>query len=83
MWHTYVRCVRVEADRSEKVIEETCHGSQYGTYDYTGEMVRMFNRLVVPEGYAPVTRAEVGEDSSSYSTSDGKYRMEAETTPYI
>ena len=83
MWHTYVRCVRVEADRSEKVIGETCHGSQYGTYDYTGEMVRMFNRLVVPEGYRALTRADVGEDLSEFTTMDGKYRMEAEVKPYI
>lgn len=83
MWHTYVRCVRVEADGSGRVIEETCHGSQYGTYDYTGEMVRMFNRVVVPEGYAPLTRADVGDDLSEFTTMDGKYRMEAETKPYI
>ena len=89
MWHTYVRCVRVETDGSEKVIGESCligescHGSQYGTYDYTGEMVRMFNRLVVPEGYAPLTRSDVGDDLSEFSTMDGKYRMEAEVNPYI
>ena len=83
MWHAYVRCVRVETDGSEKVIGESCHGSQYGTYDYTGEMVRMFNRLVVPEGYAPLARSDVGDDLSEFSTMDGKYRMEAEVKPYI
>ena len=85
MWHTYVRCVRIETDGSEKVIGESCHGShsQYGTYDFTGEMVRMFNRLVVPEGYAPLARSDVGDDLSEFSTMDGKYRMEAEVKQYI
>lgn len=43
----------------------------------------MFNRLVVPEGYAPLTRSDVGDDLSEFSTTDGKYRMEAEVKPYI
>lgn len=83
MRRIYVRCVRVEPDGSEKVIEESCHDSQYGTYDATGEMVRMYNKLVVHEGYAPLARSDVGDELSEFSTMDGKYRMEAEVKPYI
>lgn len=46
-------------------------------------MVRMFNRVVVPEGYAPLTRAVVGDDLSEFTVMDGKYLLKAETKPYI
>lgn len=83
MWLTRVRCIRKGADGTAAVIGESCHGSQYGTYDGTAEMARMFNRLVAPLGYPGVTREDLESHGDSFSTPDGRYAVETETVPNI